>query len=186
MCHRLRPRRFAPMSQTSAKNNGGRAGRGRTIHRFGYCFCPFATFFPKRSGGIRPAAAGPVGVGQSTGLSSVPLPSNPSTIQQKEKHHPKGWCFSLAEREGFEPSKEFKSLHDFQSCALDQLSHLSMPYSFPGCLSRLYYYSLTCPVCQGLFGKISGCFLLFLACLPPAAVLYWRRKKFYPGKEAFS
>ena len=31
----------------------------------------------------------------------------------------------MAERKGFEPLKEFKSLHDFQSCALDQLSHLS-------------------------------------------------------------
>ena len=33
--------------------------------------------------------------------------------------------FCLAEREGFEPSRAFRALHDFQSCALDQLSHLS-------------------------------------------------------------
>ena len=33
--------------------------------------------------------------------------------------------FYLAEREGFEPSRAFRALHDFQSCALDQLSHLS-------------------------------------------------------------
>ena len=36
-------------------------------------------------------------------------------------------CGDVAERKGFEPLKEFKSLHDFQSCALDQLSHLSKP-----------------------------------------------------------
>ena len=34
--------------------------------------------------------------------------------------------FCLAEREGFEPSRAFRALHDFQSCALDQLSHLSI------------------------------------------------------------
>ena len=33
----------------------------------------------------------------------------------------------LAEREGFEPSVPLWGTHDFQSCALDQLSHLSMP-----------------------------------------------------------
>jgi hypothetical protein len=31
----------------------------------------------------------------------------------------------LAERWGFEPQNAFDTLHDFQSCALDQLSHLS-------------------------------------------------------------
>ena len=35
----------------------------------------------------------------------------------------------MAEREGFEPSNGFKPLHDFQSCALDQLSHLSLQRS---------------------------------------------------------
>ena len=35
-------------------------------------------------------------------------------------------CFSVvAEREGFEPSERYQRSHDFQSCALDQLSHLS-------------------------------------------------------------
>ena len=34
-------------------------------------------------------------------------------------------CFSKAEREGFEPSRRYQRLHDFQSCAFDQLSHLS-------------------------------------------------------------
>ena len=32
----------------------------------------------------------------------------------------------LAEREGFEPSVGLWPTHDFQSCALDQLSHLSI------------------------------------------------------------
>ena len=31
----------------------------------------------------------------------------------------------LAEKEGFEPSKPFRGLHDFQSCALDQLGDFS-------------------------------------------------------------
>ncbi len=34
--------------------------------------------------------------------------------------------FTKAEREGFEPSRRYQRLHDFQSCAFDQLSHLSM------------------------------------------------------------
>ncbi len=31
----------------------------------------------------------------------------------------------MAEREGFEPSRRSTRLHDFQSCAFDQLNHLS-------------------------------------------------------------
>ena len=39
----------------------------------------------------------------------------------------KHFCFRfLAERWGFEPQNAFDTLHDFQSCALDQLSHLSI------------------------------------------------------------
>ena len=34
--------------------------------------------------------------------------------------------FSVAERKGFEPLRALWALHDFQSCALDQLSHLSI------------------------------------------------------------
>ena len=34
----------------------------------------------------------------------------------------------MAERKGFEPLKRYQRLHDFQSCALDQLSHLSVLY----------------------------------------------------------
>ena len=32
----------------------------------------------------------------------------------------------LAEKEGFEPSRPFRGLHDFQSCALDQLGDFSI------------------------------------------------------------
>ncbi len=32
----------------------------------------------------------------------------------------------MAERKGFEPLNAFNTLHDFQSCAFDQLSHLSI------------------------------------------------------------
>ena len=32
----------------------------------------------------------------------------------------------MAERKGFEPLRALWALHDFQSCALDQLSHLSI------------------------------------------------------------
>jgi hypothetical protein len=34
--------------------------------------------------------------------------------------------FLLAEKEGFEPSRPFRGLHDFQSCALDQLGDFSI------------------------------------------------------------
>ena len=36
----------------------------------------------------------------------------------------------MAERKGFEPLLEDYSKHDFQSCALDQLSHLSVQVAF--------------------------------------------------------
>ena len=32
----------------------------------------------------------------------------------------------MAEKEGFEPSRPFRGLHDFQSCALDQLGDFSI------------------------------------------------------------
>ena len=37
--------------------------------------------------------------------------------------------FCVAEKEGFEPSRPFRSLHDFQSCALDQLGDFSIAVS---------------------------------------------------------
>ena len=36
----------------------------------------------------------------------------------------------MAERKGFEPLLEDYSKHDFQSCALDQLSHLSVQVGY--------------------------------------------------------
>ena len=53
--------------------------------------------------------------------------------------------FLLAEREGFEPSVRDYRTHDFQSCALDQLSHLSV-------VTRISYHILRI---------LSSTFLLF-------------------------
>ena len=50
--------------------------------------------------------------------------------------------FFVAEREGFEPSVRDYRTHDFQSCALDQLSHLSR---------SPVYHTTTSPFCQALF-----------------------------------
>ncbi len=47
------------------------------------------------------------------------------SLLDKKGHHPDGWCPILAEKEGFEPSKPFWGLHDFQSCALGQLRDFS-------------------------------------------------------------
>ena len=57
----------------------------------------------------------------------------------------------LAEREGFEPSRAFRALHDFQSCALDQLSHLSIAARpNPNCKGN---YNKTGEKCQAFFSK---------------------------------
>ena len=57
--------------------------------------------------------------------------------------------FFVAERKGFEPLRALGALHDFQSCALDQLSHLSIFFcAAPDCMS---YYSNTNFKCQALF-----------------------------------
>ena len=47
------------------------------------------------------------------------------TKEQKKRKTRIKAGFLLAERGGFEPPNGFKPLHDFQSCAFDQLSHLS-------------------------------------------------------------
>ena len=50
----------------------------------------------------------------------------------------------MAEKEGFEPSKPFRGLHDFQSCALDQLGDFSRSWSGKNRYSFLrqqYYYN---------------------------------------------
>ena len=42
----------------------------------------------------------------------------------------------MAEKEGFEPSRPFRGLHDFQSCALDQLGDFSIAVD---CFCRYSY-----------------------------------------------
>ena len=51
--------------------------------------------------------------------------SNLSTTNRKRKPHLKGEVFFLAEMERFELSIPFWGIHDFQSCALDQLRDIS-------------------------------------------------------------
>ena len=48
--------------------------------------------------------------------------------QQKKTPIRMDGCSFLAEKEGFEPSKPFWGLHDFQSCALGQLRDFSIPF----------------------------------------------------------
>ena len=69
-------------------------------------------------------------VQQSTGLLDfmVRIPSIP-----RKKQTPSGVCYFLAERKGFEPLIRSPRIHDFQSCAFGQLSHLSTV----GCLPVL-------------------------------------------------
>ncbi len=74
----------------------------------------------------------------------------PFRSHKNKRSTPMRCFFYLAEREGFEPSKDLKSLHDFQSCALDQLSHLSIPYSVAD-VSQLLYNTMLLIVCQQLF-----------------------------------
>ena len=65
---------------------------------------------------------------QSTGLffSAAPIVLFESSLCQTQKKSTPVWVWIfLADREGFEPSNPLWGLHDFQSCALDQLSHLS-------------------------------------------------------------
>ena len=45
----------------------------------------------------------------------------------------------MAEKEGFEPSRPFRGLHDFQSCALDQLGDFSIV------VDCFYRYSYSVP-----------------------------------------
>ena len=54
--------------------------------------------------------------------------SNPSSSRYKKDPHRMVRVFFMAEKEGFEPSKPFWGLHDFQSCALGQLRDFSIPF----------------------------------------------------------
>ena len=57
----------------------------------------------------------------------------------------------VAERKGFEPLRALGALHDFQSCALDQLSHLSIAARpNPNCKGN---YNKTGEKCQAFFSK---------------------------------
>ncbi len=78
---------------------------------------------------------------QSTGLffSAAPNVLFESSLCQTQKKSHTVWCgIFLADREGFEPSNPLWGLHDFQSCALDQLSHLS---TLLGRTDNVIYYS---------------------------------------------
>ncbi len=88
----------------------------------------------------------------STALGVCALESLSST--EKIKSTADAVLLFLAERKGFEPLKEFKSLHDFQSCALDQLSHLSEWNCLPTILHDLERK------CKNFFQKLHINFLL--------------------------
>ena len=106
----------------------------------------------------------------------------------KQKRHPIG-CLFLAERGGFEPPVEFKSTHDFQSCALDQLSHLSIANLCP----TIHNYTGTFPKCQAsiynfpekirifIFTSARGTreWKLPLFCLPPWQGLQWPHRSLH-------
>ena len=61
----------------------------------------------------------------------------------------------LAEKEGFEPSRPFRSLHDFQSCALDQLGDFSISTIHFLISSERYYYNSHFSKVNPLFQKFS-------------------------------
>ena len=72
-----------------------------------------------RRAGIRQVSTGHLHLGGS----------NPSFLIRQRKEPLTLWgerFFSLAEKEGFEPSIPFWGIHDFQSCALGQLRDFSM------------------------------------------------------------
>ena len=56
---------------------------------------------------------------------------------------PFGIPFCLAERVGFEPTLPLRGKHDFQSCAFDQLSHLSTRVFYGGSVRRNEYDTRT-------------------------------------------
>ena len=68
--------------------------------------------------------------------------------------------YFLAEKEGFEPSRPFRGLHDFQSCALDQLGDFSTNFITRRPDGQHLHYSRK-------FHKVKG---------PP--------KDFFPGESA--
>ena len=61
--------------------------------------------------------------------------------------------FSVAERKGFEPLRALWALHDFQSCALDQLSHLSIYSAVSPHLTTCYIIASTSGIVKQYFEK---------------------------------
>ena len=49
----------------------------------------------------------------------------------------------MAERGGFEPPNGYQPLHDFQSCALDQLSHLSTMSLHDTCILQSHFLEMS-------------------------------------------
>ncbi len=67
---------------------------------------------------------------------------------KKECRFARIYTLYLAERWGFEPQNAFDTLHDFQSCALDQLSHLSISCFVWVIALTLDYYNPNTGKCQ--------------------------------------
>ena len=64
------------------------------------------------------------------------------------------FCHGLmAERKGFEPLRALGALHDFQSCALDQLSHLSIYSAVSPHLTTCYIIASTSGIVKQYFEK---------------------------------
>ena len=73
-------------------------------------------------------------------------------IQQKQPMT--SFCHGLmAERKGFEPLRALGALHDFQSCALDQLSHLSIYSAVSPHLTTCYIIASTSGIVKQYFEK---------------------------------
>ena len=66
-------------------------------------------------------------------------------LRKRDKKKPQSLVYQdfgvVAEKEGFEPSKRFCRLHDFQSCALDQLGDFSISNIQFSLSSERYYYN---------------------------------------------
>ena len=72
----------------------------------------------------------------------------------RKRLHPKpDVAFNMAERKGFEPLRALGALHDFQSCALDQLSHLSIYSAVSPHLTTCYIIASTSGIVKQYFEK---------------------------------
>ena len=66
--------------------------------------------------------------------------------------------YFLAEKEGFEPSKPFWGLHDFQSCALGQLRDFSIPFLSSSVATDWLIIQHTSPFVNTFFEKFQNYF----------------------------